>query len=81
MARDAAFTLTLCAAEQGFHLHAALRFSAGERWRLEQLCMPDAPPSPARRFKVLGHNKFGGLQRSDESLLSAECTAEHEGPM
>ena len=36
--RDAAFTQTLCAGEQGFSLHAAVRCDADERQRLEQLC-------------------------------------------
>ena len=36
--RVAAFTQALCADEQGFSLHAALRCCADERQRLEQLC-------------------------------------------
>ena len=37
MPRDAAFTQALCADEQGFSLHAALRCAADKRQRLEQL--------------------------------------------
>lgn len=36
--RDVAFTQALCADEQGFSLHAAVRCGADERRRLEQLC-------------------------------------------
>ena len=38
MPRDAAVTQSLCADEQGFSLHAAVRCDARERPRLEQLC-------------------------------------------
>ena len=38
IARDAAFTQTLCADEQGFSLHAAVRCGADDRQALEQLC-------------------------------------------
>ena len=36
--RDAAFTQALCADEQGFSLHAAVRCGADDRQALEQLC-------------------------------------------
>ena len=38
MLRDAAFTQALCADEQGFSLHAAVRYAAEDRQALEQLC-------------------------------------------
>ena len=38
MPRDAAFTQALCADEQGFSLHAAVRCGADDRQALEQLC-------------------------------------------
>ena len=38
MPQDGAFTQALCADEQGFSLHAAVRCGAGERQRLEQPC-------------------------------------------
>ena len=38
MPRDAAFAQALCADEQGFSLHAAVRCAADDRQALEQLC-------------------------------------------
>ena len=47
MPRDAAFTQTLCADEQGFSLHAAVRCEAHDRKRLEQLCRYITQPALA----------------------------------
>lgn len=47
MPRDTAFTQALCADEQGFSLHAAVRCAAYERQRLEQLCRYIARPALA----------------------------------
>ena len=38
MPRDTSLTQALCADEQGFSLHAAVRCAADDRQALEQLC-------------------------------------------
>ena len=47
MPRDAARAQALCADEQGFSLHAAVRCGADERQRLEQLCRTITRPALA----------------------------------
>ena len=47
MPREADFKQTLCADNNGFSLHAAVRCGADERKALEQLCRYITRPAPA----------------------------------
>ena len=47
MPQDGAFTQALCADEQGFSLHAAVRCAADDRQALEQLCRTITRPALA----------------------------------